>query len=178
MHALILLLDDARRILRSDGERVRPEDVARLEAELGRPLPLVLKWTWQAWGCGELGGLYLSGPREISAGIALSDRLLDEALLPFASSPDGDPLGLRLGAEEDPEVVLALDFPQRLRAPLGRLSAAVQVAVLDALAACPTVPEEQRLRYQTRLARLDPDRRFRDPASWAAAPPVQRASGG
>ena len=168
--ALVLLLDHAREILRGTEARVQPRDVAELEAELGRPLPLSLKFVWQAWGAGDLGGVLLSSPREISAGIAMSDRLLDEALLPFASGPDGEAWALRLDRNDDPEVVLALDFPRKLRAVLGPLSRAVQVAVLEALAAHPTLEQDERERLGRKLERLDGDRRFRAPTSWARAP--------
>jgi len=176
--ALVLLLDTARRSLPCRIERVQHRDVAELEAELGRPLPLSLKWIWQAWGCGELGRIYLSGPREISSGLALSDRLLDEALLPFASGPDSEAWGLRLDASDDPDVVLALDFPRKLRAVLGKLSRAVEVALFEAIAAAPTTGDEERARAEMRLRRLDPDQRFRAPAAWAEAPPVARVAAG
>ena len=168
--ALVLLLDHARSILRRGEERVSRRDVAELEAELGRPLPLALKFVWQAWGAGELGGLFLSGPRQISAGLAMSDRLLDEALLPFASGPDGEPWALRLDRADDPDVVLTLDFPRKLRAVLGPLSRAVQTAVLEALASHPGTDPAERERLLGKLERIDGDRRFRAPTEWARAP--------
>jgi len=167
---LVILLDDARRTLGAEAERVRPRDVASLEGELGRPLPLVLKFVWQAWGAGDLGRIHLSGPGHISSGLAASDRFLDEALLPFASGPDGETWALRLDRREDPDVVLALDFPRRLRAVLGRLSRAIEVAALEALAARPGCPADERARIGRRLERLDPERRFLEPTAWAEAP--------
>lgn len=173
---LVILLDDARRTLHGDRERIAPRDVAELEGELGRPLPLLLKVVWQVWGSGELGRLLLSGPRQISSGLAASDRFLDEGLLPFASGPDGEAWGLRLGRDEDPEVVLAVDFPRRLRAVLGQLSSAVEVAVLEALADRPDLDSAEAARLQRRLERLDPERRFRDPTVWAETPVALSAS--
>ncbi len=168
--SLVLLLDNARRTLSSRTDRVEHRDVAELEAELGRPLPLALKFVWQAWGAGDLGRVHLSGPRQISSGIAASDRLLDEGLLPFASGPDGEAWGLRLDSSEDPDVVLTLDFPCKLRAVRGKLSRAVEVAVAEAIAELPATEKTERERLERRLLRLDPDRRFREPTAWAEAP--------
>ncbi|WP_373048338.1 SMI1/KNR4 family protein [Vulgatibacter sp.] len=174
--ALVILLDNARRTLGARPARVDPRDVATLEAELGRPLPLSLKFVWQAWGAGDVGRIHLSGPREISAGLALSDRFLDEALLPFASGPDGEAWGLRLDASEDPPVVLALDFPRKLRAVLGPLSRAVEVAVLEALAEHRGTDAGERVRLFRKLERLDADQRYRAPTRWAEAPPIRGAA--
>lgn len=170
MHqALALLLLRVRQIEPRSVHRVDVRDVAELEAELGRPLPRYLKWLWQVHGAGDLGAVHLSSPKAISAGLVVSDRFLDEALLPFAMGPDGEPWGLRLDSEDDPEVVLAADFPRKLRAVLGCLSRAVEVTALAALVERAANGDELRT-LDGRLNRLDPDGRFREPGKWASSP--------
>lgn len=170
MHqALALLLLRVRQTAPHSVLRVDVREVAGLEAELGRPLPRQLKWLWQVHGCGDLGLVHLSGPRAISAGLVVSDRFLDEALLPFATGPDGEAWGLRLDSQDDPDVVLAVDFPKKLRAVLGPLSVAVEVTALAALRHHATTEDEIRA-LEGRLGRLDGESRFREPSRWASSP--------
>lgn len=167
MHqALALLLLRARQLDPSSVARVDHLDVVHLEAELGRPLPRMLKWLWQVHGQGAIGALDLLGPKQISSGLSISDRLLDEGMLPLGTGPGGDPWGLQLDENEDPDVVLVADFPRKLRAVLGHLGQAIEVSALGALLAADPGSKE----LARRIARLDPEGRFRDPASWASAP--------
>lgn len=171
MHqALALLLLRVRQTQPHSVLRVDVREVGELEAELGRPLPKHLKWLWQVYGHGDIGSLHLSGPRAISAGLVISDRFLDEGLLPFATGPDGEPWGLKLDSEDDPDVVLAVDFPRKLRAPLGPLSLAVEVTSLAALRNHGTNEDELRS-LEGRLKRLDPQGRFLEPTRWASTSP-------
>lgn len=176
MHqALALLLLRVRQTHPQSVLRVDVREVGGLEAELGRPLPKHLKWLWQVYGCGDLGSVHLSGPKAISAGLVVSDHFLDEGLLPFATGPDGEPWGLKLDSHDDPDVVLAVEFPRRLRATLGPLSLAIEVVGLAALRDHRPTEEEFRS-LEGRLKRLDPQGRFLEPTRWASAP-VSRALG-
>ena len=163
-HALLPLLARFRTVDPAAAATVDPRDVARLEAELGRPLPFVLKQIWQLWGAGTLGDVELSSPREISDGLALSDRFLDEGLLPCANGPDGELWAVRLARQDDPEVFLALDFPRPLRAAIGTLARASEAAVLRALQRAGRANAAD----LARLAALDSDGRFAHPAAWAS----------
>jgi hypothetical protein len=150
-------------------ERVRLRDLACLEAELGRPLPRILALAWRTLGAARLAALGLWSPRSISSGLPLAERWLDEGLLPFASTADGDSLLLRLAgtssADDDPEVVLAVQFPKKLRVEVGRLSGVLAAHLLEHLCRCANDDVERRA-VEARLSRLDPDGRLRDPLAW------------
>lgn len=167
---LDLLFGRARARLPAEAlERVRARDVARLEAELGRPLPRVLALFWEALGAARLSGVALWSPRSIAAGLSLAERWLDQGLLPIATTADGDALLLQLAgtssADEDPEVVLAVDFPRPARVEVGSLSRVLAAHLLVHLSR--TAEEEvERKALAARLERLDGDRRLRDPLAW------------
>lgn len=150
-------------------EKVPGRDQVCLEAELGRPLPRLLARTWRSLGAARLAALGIWSPRSISDGLPMAERWLDEGLLPFASTRDGDSVLLRLagylGADDDPDVVLAVDFPRRLQVEVGRLSRFLAAQLLVHLAWC-AADEHERRAVAARLDRLDPDGRLRDPLGW------------
>jgi hypothetical protein len=153
----------------SAGERVLRRDVVWLEAELGRPLPRVLALAWEELGAPRLAALGLWSPRSIAGGLPMAERWLDQGLLPFASTTEGDALLLRLAgtssADEDPAVVLAVDFPRRAQIEVGPLSRVLAAHLLVHLLRA-TGDEVERRALETRLERIDRDGRLRDPIGW------------
>lgn len=147
-------------------ERVHRRDVACLEAELGRPLPRILAATWIELGAPRLAALGLWSPRSIAAGLPMAERWLDDGYLPFASTADGDSLLLRLAgtssANDDPDVVLGVDFPKPMRVEVGPLSRVLAAHLLVHLAETATDDIERRA-LVAKLERLDGDGRLRDP---------------
>jgi hypothetical protein len=99
----------------------------------------------------------------------MAERWLDQGLLPFACTTEGDALLLRLAgtssADEDPAVVLAVDFPRRAQIEVGPLSRVLAAHLLVHLLRA-TGDEVERRALETRLERIDRDGRLRDPIGW------------
>lgn len=153
-----------------NGRWVDGSEIACLEAELGRPLPRLLKSVWRIYGAGALGPVRLASPREVSMGLAMSDRFLDEGLLPIGTGAGGETWTVELSRSDDPDLVLALDFPRKLRAVVGPISRAVEVTALAALRDAAPVHAAERRELANRITVLDPDGRYRNPGAWAEAP--------